>query len=128
MKRLNKILLVDDDPVFNFLTRRILRESGVAAQVDEALDGIDALEYITASDPCPDVILLDLNMTRMDGLEFLKEYEKQGLCKNHTHVFMLTSSEREEDRTNALASNFVKGYFDKPLSDEDIQKMLAFFS
>src|SRR5580698_10010936 len=97
-----KLLLVDDDAAFNFLNRIILTTSGFNGQIDECLDGVTALKYITDAEKCPDVILLDINMPVMDGFEFLEEFSKHHKCNEHTKIFMLTSSNQDEDREGAL--------------------------
>ena len=125
MMQLNKILLVDDDKALNYLNRLILKDNRVDCTVDEALDGQQALDYISAADNCPDVILLDINMPGIDGFQFLKEYEKIGKCNQRSRIFMLTSSLRDEDRTTALSNKLVSGYLDKPLTTAHIRKILS---
>ena len=122
---LKKILLVDDSQPFNFLTRMVLKQNGIDCQVDEALTGKSALDYVIKGDDCPDVILLDINMPVMDGFEFLDEFGKKLKCRDKTKVFMLTSSTREEDKEMAFKSPAVKGYFDKPLNKEHVKIILA---
>ena len=73
-----KVLLVDDDPVTNFLNRAILEDLGVAGQVVEKDNGLTALEYVkrncindnASKEGCPDLILLDINMPVMSGRSF----------------------------------------------------------
>jgi CheY-like chemotaxis protein len=125
MSKLKKILLVDDSKPFNYLSRIALRNKNVNCIVEEALNGQIALDFITKDEVCPDIILLDINMPVMDGFQFLKEYEKRGRCCDNTKIFMLTSSVREEDKTKSFSSKFVKGYFDKPLTDQQVDEILA---
>jgi CheY-like chemotaxis protein len=122
-----KVLLVDDDSAFNFLNRIIINTAGLTCEIDECLDGTAALKYITNTNKCPDVILLDINMPVMDGFEFLEEFDKNEKCKGITKVFMLTSSNQDEDRVGALKYNCVKGYFDKPLTEEHIREIVSSF-
>jgi len=121
---LQKLLLVDDDSAFNFLNRIILNTNGVECEIDECLDGKAALENANTGN-CPDVILLDINMPVMDGFEFLDEFEKQNKCREHTKVFILTSSNQEEDKQKALSYSCVKGYFDKPLGEQHIKQIFS---
>ncbi len=126
MGGVNKILLVDDDEGFNFLNRISLRQNGVDCQVDVALNGKEALQYLSSAESCPDVILLDLNMPVMDGFEFLGKLEKQNnRCSVNSRVFVLSSSEREEDKQKTLGQGMVKGFFSKPLSAADIKQILS---
>jgi len=122
---LQKLLLVDDDSAFNFLNRIILNANGIDCQIDECLDGKAALDVTEASAKCPDVILLDINMPVMDGFEFLDEFEKHNKCRRHTKVFILTSSNQEEDRRKAFSYPCVKGYFDKPFAERHIKEIIS---
>lgn len=119
---LNKVLLVDDDSAFNFLNRIILNTNGIDCEIDECLDGMSALK-LADSGSCPEVILLDINMPVMDGFEFLDEFDRNSKCRQHTKVFILTSSNQDEDRKKALSYSCVKGYFDKPLSEHHITQI-----
>ncbi len=125
---LQKLLLVDDDSAFNFLNRIILNSSGIDCEIEECLDGRSALEHASNPDKCPDVILLDINMPIMDGFEFLDEFDRLHQCSEHTKVFILTSSNQEEDRQKALSYSCVKGYFDKPLDKEHIREIISVLS
>jgi len=120
-----KILLVDDSQPFNFLSRVTIQKT-IDCNVTEALNGKEALNAIVKGD-CPDIILLDLNMPVMDGFEFLKEFEKKSKCVNHTKIYILTSSTLEEDKVACMAHKSVKGYFDKPLLPEHLNKIVADF-
>jgi len=124
---LKRVLLVDDDEAFNFLNRIVFADSKVDCQVDEVMDGKAALEYLQQSEECPDVILLDINMPVMDGFEFLEHFEKQNKCSGISKVFILTSSQRDEDKTKSLKNKYVKGYFDKPLNSTHIREIISAF-
>jgi CheY-like chemotaxis protein len=126
---LRKILLIDDDDAVNFLNRKKLKEFDPACEVIEAIDGQEALNYLAGTDQCPDVILLDLNMPGVDGFGFLKKYAEQGKCCNESRVFVfiVTSSLREEDKVKAVTSGLVNGYFEKPLSENQIRIIQRLF-
>ena len=115
------ILLVEDNPDDVELTMRALAKSHVANSVDLAVDGVEALEYLFCTgkfagrDPCvmPQVILLDLKMPRLDGLEVLRRIradEKTRLLP----VVILTTSSEERDRVESykLGAN---SYIRKPV-------------
>ena len=121
------LLLVDDDVAFNFLNRILITSAGLDWEINECLDGSNALNHIKASEKCPDIILLDINMPVMDGFEFLEEFEQTEKCTKQTKVFILTSSSQEEDRSAAFKYPCVKGYFDKPLTMEHIHEIISFF-
>jgi CheY-like chemotaxis protein len=72
-----KVLVVDDDSIFHFLLKKILAELGILPEsIQTALSGKEALDFIVACQlsaiPLPDIILLDLNMSIMNGFEFWK--------------------------------------------------------
>jgi CheY-like chemotaxis protein len=107
------ILLVDDDKVDTMAVKRSFRELKIANPVIEAHNGIEALELLRGENghekvPEPLLILLDLNMPRMGGIEFLEELRRDPLlCR--ALVFVMTTSAAEEDRRLAYLKN-VAGY------------------
>lgn len=122
MTNLKRILLVDDSQPFNFLSRIMLSKAVHDCEIEEVLNGRDALKKIVTENYCPDVILLDINMPVMDGKEFLREYARlPNRCS--PKIFMLTSSVRDEDREETLSTGVVSGYFEKPLTRDHIEEM-----
>ena len=99
------ILLVDDDKVDTMAVKRSFRDLKIANPVIEAHNGIEALERLRGQNgyekvPSPCLVLLDLNMPRMGGIEFLAELRLDPLLR-HTLVFVMTTSEAEQDRMQA---------------------------
>jgi CheY-like chemotaxis protein len=123
---LKKILLVDDDKSFIHLNRAMLKYNDVTCQIDECRNGQEALAYISVANQLPDVILLDIDMPVMNGLEFLEKFEDHNNRNEQTKVFVL-SSDCDQDKVRSRSYNFVKGYFQKPLSDSHIKQILALF-
>ena len=110
------LLLVDDDEVDVMGLKRALKELKIANPVTVAGDGIEALEHLRGENgraklASPFIILLDLNMPRMTGIEFLKEIRKDPALKSSI-VFVLTTSSADEDITRAYKNN-VAGYIVK---------------
>ena len=108
------ILLVEDDDVDAMTVRRTMRELGAPNPLDRAIDGERALEFLRdPANPRPGLILLDLNMPRMNGIEFVAELKRDPLlCM--IPVVVLTTSSEEGDRIAAF-SNSVAGYMVKPV-------------
>ena len=123
MHHFNKVLLVDDDEATNFLAALAIKNLNIANEIKVAEDGLIACEWIKHHN-CPDIIFLDIRMPRMDGFDFLENLSAMNACKN-VKVVMLTSSCRSEDKTKALSYKWVVEYFEKPLTEEMIQKIAA---
>lgn len=107
------ILLVDDDELDAKALKRAFRELKIANTLYEARDGVEALELLRgapgrAALPPPYIILLDLNMPRMGGIEFLHQLRGDPLLHSSV-VFVMTTSADEEDRINAYRFN-IAGY------------------
>ncbi len=95
------ILLVEDNPGDVELTEDALRKSKVATRVSVVVDGEDAMDYLChrggyETEPTPDLVLLDLNLPRKDGMEVLREMREDPNLK-HIPVVILTTSEAERD-------------------------------
>jgi len=117
------ILLVDDDEVDCMNVQRAFKKSNISNPLVIAHDGIEGLDLLRGTngvnkiDPLPRIILLDINMPRMNGLEFLKEIRADKDL--HTmSVFIMTTSNDEKDRFEAYNYN-VAGYIIKPISFEN---------
>jgi len=109
------ILLVEDDQVDAMTVSRALKEINVTNQLAIVKNGEDALEYLSnKSNERPCIILLDLNMPKMNGIEFLKVARKKELL-NGTPVVVLTTSKADQDRLDSFRLN-VAGYMVKPVS------------
>ncbi len=106
------IMLVEDDEIDVMAVKRAFRELKIANPLYEASDGVEALELLRNTNgktvPRPYIILLDLNMPRMGGIEFVKELRADPALKSSI-VFVMTTSAAEEDRINAYNLN-VAGY------------------
>jgi CheY-like chemotaxis protein len=109
------ILLVEDDDVDAMTTRRALNELKVANELIHKIDGEEALEYLRGENnlrPC--VILLDLNMPRMNGFELLKITKADTMLRK-IPVIVLTTSDADEGVVESYDLG-VSGYIVKPVS------------
>jgi len=133
-QKLNCVLLVDDDESDNFFHKRILEKSGISDHIETVLNGKEALDFHTAkwkwgqteSSYCrPELIFLDIEMTVMNGWEFLEEYNKlEGVQKAKIIVIMLTSSLNPNDILR-VEKMFGRGCYQyKPLTLEVINKIM----
>jgi CheY-like chemotaxis protein len=117
-----KILLVEDDELDIISVQRSLKKLNFEHALFIAYNGREALNMLTdEKNPLiPDVILLDLNMPKMNGIEFLKIIRSNGILK-HIKVFMMTTSGEIVDRNTAEQLG-ISGYMIKPLSYSDNSK------
>lgn len=119
-----RIVHVEDHDDFAFVSEVWLKRAGFKQAIVHCNDGIQALRYFSMieAEQAPHVILLDLHMPHMNGLEVL-HWLRHCHSKPDTAVYLLTSSDDLEDRRRAAASG-VTGYLLKsPLFDELIQNL-----
>lgn len=119
--KIRTAMIVDDSDSDQFLARARLLQFDPEMEIVQAYDGQEALEKLEDPDLNPDVILLDINMPRMNGLEFLEQYSQR---ENQTTVVaMLTSSDQPSDKETALSYSCVKDYFLKLFDESDWDKL-----
>ncbi|HTL26475.1 MAG TPA: response regulator [Burkholderiales bacterium] len=111
------ILLVEDNPDDEKLTLRALKKNNIANPVKVARDGQEALDYLfDDNQPLPAVVLLDLRLPKVSGLEVLKRMRADPVRKL-VPVVILTSSKEESDLTNGYALG-TNSYIRKPVDFE----------
>ena len=120
-------LLVDDDDVDIIGIKRAFKRRNICNPVHRAKDGIEALEFLSSVDKSksiskPYLIILDINMPRMNGIEFLEQIRGNSKHKNAI-VFVLTTSQYDEDKIKAYSYN-IAGYITKSNFGEKTDKFL----
>jgi CheY-like chemotaxis protein len=128
MTNLINILLVEDDEVDIMNVERAFRKNNISNPLYVARNGVEALDALKGKHPelvipIPRIILLDINMPRMGGLEFLTEIRKHNEFRSIS-VFIMTTSNEESDKLAAYDLN-VAGYILKPLSFEGFASAVA---
>ncbi len=123
--RVLNILLVEDDEVDVMNVRRAFQKNNIANPLFVAGDGLEALEQLRAGRVSGQrrLILLDLNMPRMNGIEFLRAL-RQDPQLAHTPVVVLTTSNHDRDRIEAYHLN-VAGYLLKPVTFSNFCDLMA---
>lgn len=114
MRSSKPILLIEDDRVDAMTTERAMKELNVANELVHTINGEEGLDYLRDTrkeNPC--IVLLDLNMPRMNGLEFL-EIVKRDDCFKKIPVVVLMTSKEEKDKVDSFNLN-VAGYMIKPV-------------
>src|SRR6266851_8174044 len=127
----NIILLVEDNPDDEALTLRALKKKNIANEVVVARDGAEALDYLFAKGAfkdrdksiLPAVILLDLKLPKIDGLEVLKEI-RADIRTKFLAVVVLTSSKEEQDLSISY-SHGCNSYIRKPVDFDSFAEAIA---
>lgn len=122
------ILLVDDDEVDVMNVKRAFRRLKISAPLHVAGNGLEALSLLRGDgveklSPVPNIILLDINMPRMNGIEFLRELRADPELRSIS-VFVLTTSNEAADRRAAYELN-VAGYILKPVEPEKFMEAIT---
>ena len=122
------ILLAEDNPTDVEMTRRAFDDVDLPVALHVVNDGVEALASLRgegeyADTPRPDIVLLDLEMPRMDGKEVLAELESEGEL-SRIPVVVLTSSEAEQDIVDSY-SHSANAYMTKPIVIRRLQKLLC---
>lgn len=125
------VLLVEDNPDDALLTRRAFKKCPLTVRLEIAEDGVEALDFLfcrgkwegRSPDRLPDIMLLDLKLPRIDGLEVLR-LVRENPRTNPLPVVVLTSSKEEDDisRSYALCAN---SYIRKPVDFDDFMRVIA---
>ncbi len=118
-EKIINILLIEDDEVDVMNVKRAFKKNNITNPLVVANNGLDALQYLRKThhekpSELPRIILLDLNMPKMGGIEFLRELRQDEHLKNLS-VFIMTTSNEDRDKIDAYNLN-VAGYILKPLS------------
>lgn len=120
--RVGNLMVVDDDETTHFLYKRIIKRSNLVDDVVFYAWAEDALAHLRRTDTLDiQMILLDINMPRMNGFEFLEAANKEfGGGQIGAAVVVLTTSLNPTDEARAKSFDLVKGYLEKPLTLEQI--------
>ncbi len=126
----SNILLVEDEEAHAQLTKRAIRKAGNANRIDVVCDGEEALDYLfnggkhadKSKYPCPGLILLDIKLPGIDGIEVLQKI-KQDPNLRKIPVIMLTTSEREEDIARSYDYH-ANSYLTKPVGFKEFEEKI----
>lgn len=125
------ILIVEDEEAHAQLTERAIRKSGNANRIDIVGDGEQAMDYLLNRGkyadknryPCPGLVLLDIKLPGIDGIEVLKQIKDNPRLKQ-IPVIMLTTSEREEDIARAYG-HYANSYLTKPVGFKTFEEKIT---
>lgn len=116
------ILLIEDDNIEIMKLQRTVSKLELKHKITQAKNGEEALDFLKSDDRLPDIILLDLNMPRMSGIEFLEILKKDDTLR-YLPTIVLTTSENRADLLECYKIG-IAGYVIKPLKYEDYESKL----
>ncbi|WP_421497934.1 response regulator [Flavobacterium columnare] len=126
MKKLLNILLLEDDKIEVMKFNRVINSLNLVHKVIEANNGVEALDILKNKDILPDIIVLDLNMPKLNGIEFLKILKEDERLKYIPSIILSTSS-NHKDLLECYKIG-IAGYIIKPLKyDEYVEKVQSLF-
>ena len=125
-RKLNTILLVDDDSDDNHFHQIIIREMDIVEKIDVVINGLEALAYLKKENQMPpELIFLDINMPKMNGWEFLEQYKYlDAKQKAKVVIMILSTSANPDDIKRAKEIEDVSGFETKPLTKETLAEVL----
>lgn len=130
-RKLDSILLVDDDEAAIFLHKAIIEIIDCTNNIVIAENGEEAIKQLTEKIEGkylqPSLILLDINMPRMNGWEFLEMYKRLSIHqKARIVIIMLTTSLNPSDREKAQNLSDVSGFMNKPITIDSLRELLMY--
>jgi CheY-like chemotaxis protein len=115
-------LLIDDNFIDNFVTRKILETSNFADKIVVIQSAPEAISKLQTREVEPDVIFLDIRMPHMDGFEFLKEFDKLHLDDDKKmKIFMLSSSLDPVDFKLSTQNKYITQFLHKPITKKALE-------
>jgi CheY-like chemotaxis protein len=123
VKTLERIMLVDDDSMDNAYHTLVLRKAAAAREIVAYTSAAEALAALRAG-ACADLIILDLNMPRMNGFEFASAVAALPEARRPP-IIMVTGSAEEEDRSRAGEHAEIRDYLVKPLTQHSVKESVA---
>lgn len=122
MSELHKILVVEDSDLLQRMYDLVLRRYRASgAEVLHAYNGREGLDQL-ARHPDTDLVLLDINMPVMSGLEFLRRVKEQA-CLRHIPVVVVSTEGKEQDIMRGLKAG-ARGYIKKPFAPDDLHQLI----
>ncbi|MBA4746879.1 MAG: response regulator [Muricauda sp.] len=123
------IILVDDDPTFNWVSSKLIEKAAPDLKVNTYANGKTALDFFlkgNAEEKIHYIIFLDINMPIMNGWEFMDALEENDLARSYSiEVYIVTSSTDPSDKETAKSHRLIKDYLEKPLNYDLMVQILS---
>ena len=126
MKKLKKVLLVDDESTVNFINKAIMERSGFAIEVltEETVDGaFESLQLAEGNHDLPELIFVDINMPEKTGWDFIETFKSISFQSPRPKVIFLSSSLNPSDKVKALDNTDVIDFISKPISKDKLKEI-----
>lgn len=118
-------LLIDDNYIDNFVTRKVLEASNFAETIIVRQSPAEAIDSLRLGIVKPDVIFLDIRMPTMSGFEFLQEYDLLEIDKESIKIFMLSSSLDPTEMEQSANNKYITQHIHKPLTTKALEELSA---
>lgn len=128
--RIDKVLIIDDDEISNFITESILEQSKRVKEVNVVMSSDEGIKYLKklaskGSKHLPNLILLDIKMPVKSGWDFLNEYKRlEDINHSDIVIVMLSSSVYPDDVHKANTFEEVAGYLSKPITLDKVEEVV----
>jgi CheY-like chemotaxis protein len=133
-KKIKAVMLIDDNEIDNLINQKMIEAANLCDNIYTHTGAKSAIEFLknlekmsdSVNDFFPELIFLDIDMPLMDGFQFLDEFDKlSNETKGKIQIVMLTSSINPQDMTKSKKYPYVKNYINKPLTQENLEKIKA---
>jgi response regulator RpfG family c-di-GMP phosphodiesterase len=125
MRKLNKILLIDDDQITNHIHKHLLEELNITHEIQALEDGDKALDFLvnchgSVLEPCPELVIFDHQMPNMTGRELIEALHEMNFIQENDTVFMSLGINPNQKDVEILEELGVQEFAIKPLSKEKV--------
>ncbi len=118
-----RICIIDDDKIYQLLIKKMFKMLNGDVQLKSLVDGQAALQHFLQNNPAYDIVLVDLNMPRMNGWELLEQMQDKNILPN-AQVYIATSSIDYQDQKKAKDFEIVRGILTKPITKEKLEQLI----
>src|SRR5262249_16378679 len=120
------VCIVDDDPLVHFITKKMLKPKVPTDRVLSFFHGKEAYDFLTGNmlqtESLPDIILLDINMPEMDGIDFLDAYNSiQSKLSKPIAIYVISSSMNKMELFKVKNNPYVRDFISKPLDKKSLE-------
>lgn len=126
---MKKVLIIDDDEINNFLASEVAKDVDVIEECHVESNATLALNFLEAnkgSETFPDLILVDLNMPQMSGIEFIMQFESNySILHPNSNIAVLSNSIDKRDQRTAESYKSVREFVKKPITAEILKRLLS---